>query len=631
MPITVIVPRQGSQVAAAAAPAPAPDEAAVLAPTTTTPSNASAAKRYHTILRDFMAYINHTESYPCQPYTEGHTFTDTELSAVTPEHVIRYFAYKLYGDGGVSASDKPLTGSHHTLDYYKKAISSFMPQRETVYDETTKKGNPTRAKEVNNYIRRIRDLEGDEGSSKKRKKSVSPVKGLKSPSKLPDSSTAKKARVVAQPTVHTVATNVGPMPNAIISSILQKMQLQNSLTIDFVTTLGTCIDHFRSTLQENNQSILTEIQRLNNSLQQPPYTYVSPAPVTRLPVAAGAVPPVNLPATLAVVPPAKLPATKTAVPPAPVPPAATAAVPGIAKVPQPAALVGPVNHAQWFYDHPDGTKRRVPPSWTFPSGTFLELYTLWHLGDPRNRIAPMKTFTSSDVSFCGNRSRMSLSEARCLATALDKEVEKAGRRSNPNMSEAELVELFRLGIKGLNIPLTTPTGRGRDIFRLKWSTFTKYKLGETNDEKEVTQLTHSPTPAVVQDESDWLYEHEDGSKRRVPSTWTFPMVGLEDMYVLWNCKDEKQKIMPMKTFTGLDVSFLQKGTKNLAEVRGMMTSISNEASKKGFQIKEVMTVPEARSAFSAGVGVLNIPQSTPQGKTRDIGRTKWSSASRYKQ
>jgi len=116
MPITVIVPRQGSQVAAAAAPAPAAaDEAAVLAPTTTTPSNAPAAKRYHTILRDFMAYINHTESYPCQPYTEGHTFTDTELSAVTPEHVIRYFAYKLYGDGGVSASDKPLTGSHHTL------------------------------------------------------------------------------------------------------------------------------------------------------------------------------------------------------------------------------------------------------------------------------------------------------------------------------------------------------------------------------------------------------------------------------------------------------------------------------------------------------------------------------------
>ncbi len=44
-----------------------------------------------------------------------------------------------------------------------------------------------------------------------------------------------------------------------------------------------------------------------------------------------------------------------------------------------------------------------------------------------------------------------------------------------------------------------------------------------------------------------------------------------------------------------------------------------------------MTVSEALSAFSAGVGVLNIPPSTPQGKARDIGRTKWSSASRFKQ
>jgi len=188
-----------------------------------------------------------------------------------------------------------------------------------------------------------------------------------------------------------------------------------------------------------------------------------------------------------------------------------------------------------------------------------------------------------------------------------------------------------LGVKGLNIPLTTPTGRGRDIFRLKWSTFTKYKLGETSEETEGTQRSHVPAPVVEEDGSNWLYEHEDGSKRKVPSTWTFPMVGLQDIYVLWNCKDEQQKIMPMKTFSGSDVSFLHKGTKNLAEVRGMMTLISKEAARKGFEIKEVMTVSEALSAFSAGVGVLNIPPSTPQGKARDIGRTKWSSASRFKQ
>ena len=109
------------------------------------------------------------------------------------------------------------------------------------------------------------------------------------------------------------------------------------------------------------------------------------------------------------------------------------------------------------------------------------------------------------------------------------------------------------------------------------------------------------------------------------------MVSLQDIYVLWNCRDEKDKIMPMKTFTASDVSFVQKGAKNLSEVRGMMNTISNAAAKKGHQIKEVMTISEALACFEAGVDALHISPVTPQGKSRNIGQTKWSSASRFKQ
>lgn len=59
----------------------------------------------------------------------------------------------------------------------------------------------------------------------------------------------------------------------------------------------------------------------------------------------------------------------------------------------------------------------------------------------------MKTFTTYDVSFCGKRSRMSLSETRSLANALDREVAKAGRSIGPNTSKAELAELFKLAVK----------------------------------------------------------------------------------------------------------------------------------------------------------------------------------------
>ena len=78
-----------------------------------------AAKRYQTILREFMAYTNETGHYPV-----GHVFTDTELSNITPDEIIRYMKFKLYGDGDVDISDKPLTGSHHTLGKSLDCITS---------------------------------------------------------------------------------------------------------------------------------------------------------------------------------------------------------------------------------------------------------------------------------------------------------------------------------------------------------------------------------------------------------------------------------------------------------------------------------------------------------------------------
>lgn len=214
-------------------------------------------------------------------------------------------------------------------------------------------------------------------------------------------------------------------------------------------------------------------------------------------------------------------------------------VAGLPVPPKPASLEQQQQQQHWFYDHPDGTTRRVLPTWMmFPSGTLLELYTLWHLGDPQNRIYPMKTFTTYDVSFRGKRSRMSLSDTRVLTMKkkLDivvEEVSKAGGSIiDPNniTSQAELEELFKLALKGFNIPLTTPQGRDRDIFRLKWRTFAKFNLNLNSNEEGKTKEQEggmttklpapAPAPAPVQQggHDNWLYEHGDGVKRKVPST-----------------------------------------------------------------------------------------------------------------
>jgi len=415
-----------------------------------------AAKRYHTILRDFMAYT-HQAGF----YNEGHAFSSTELALITPEQIIRYFKFKLYGDGDVDVSGQPLSGSHHTLDYYKKAISSFVPQRDKSWDTVTQQGNPTRARSVNDFVRQIRALEGVEGSSKKRKMKVNnETPSKQSASSTPTaSSTAKKARVrvIDQPAAAIANNN----PNAIMSDLFLQMHQQNTSVIDFLGTLGTSIDRFKSTMQVNNQKIMANIHRLNSSLQQVNASVpVPPAPMIRFPpaAAAAAVPPAAMPVVAAT-------ATKT--------PGVTRRLPTSVqpkpKLPSASASL-PAQKEYWFYDHPDGKRRSVPPSWTFPSGTLLELYILWHIGDPANKIYPMKTFSAFDVSFCGKRSRTSLSEARCLVAALDKEVEKAGGSIGPKISEAQLVELFRVGVEGLDIPLETPTGRPRNIDSLKWRT-----------------------------------------------------------------------------------------------------------------------------------------------------------------
>lgn len=94
-----VVPKEGETGAAAAASSPAKPH-----------------KRYGSILRDFMSYTN--QRTMAEPYLESHVFSDEELMKITPDHIIKYFSFKLYGDGDTTNPDKPPNGSHHTLGKY---------------------------------------------------------------------------------------------------------------------------------------------------------------------------------------------------------------------------------------------------------------------------------------------------------------------------------------------------------------------------------------------------------------------------------------------------------------------------------------------------------------------------------
>lgn len=278
-----------------------------------------------------------------------------------------------------------------------------------------------------------------------------------------------------------------------MSEIFQQVHQQNNSIIDWLGDLGTMIERFRSGMKTKNQTIMSNIHRLNSSLE---YfnAYAPGPPMMRFPTAVG-------PGVAAMqVGPAgvgigggggggAMPGSGGAA-------AAAMPRPGVTAMPRlpttstrayslNAKANPPGVDKDWSYLHPDGNRRSVPPGWTFPNGNLFELYTLWHIGDKANRIHPMKTFSAFDVAMCGKRGRTTLSEARCLVAAVDREVVKAGRTIGPNVSEVELLELFKLGIVGLDILRTTPTGRGRNINSLKWTTLCE--LGRTPKEKSVVE------------------------------------------------------------------------------------------------------------------------------------------------
>jgi len=236
---------------------------------------------------------------------------------------------------------------------------------------------------------------------------------------------------------------------------------------------------------------------------------------------------------------------------------------------------------------------------------------------------------------------MNLNEVRNLTRVVDDEATRKGKILKSVMTSDEAVACFQAGLSGFRFSANTPTGKTRDIMRLKWSTLTKYNKNkkaltlkaeaeaEMGEEKARQEFVF-PSLDDEQTHDNWWYKHDDEVKRRVPSTWKFPMVGLEDIYVYWHCGDAEQKISPMKLFQTSDLLHVKRAKNNLYEVRSVVTLVDSAATKRGMTVNTVMTPEEAKECCNIGYPSLNISDTTPDGRAREVLRMKWSSAVRLK-
>jgi hypothetical protein len=86
-------------------------------------------------------------------------FSVEELGAVTPLDVYSFFCDKAYGKPDPDGDDRPTLCRSSTIEFHKKAISNFMPNRLPEWNVLTSHGNPTKSILVNDLIKAIKKHE----------------------------------------------------------------------------------------------------------------------------------------------------------------------------------------------------------------------------------------------------------------------------------------------------------------------------------------------------------------------------------------------------------------------------------------------------------------------------------------
>jgi hypothetical protein len=109
--------------------------------------------KYQVILVRMMSFLDEVE------YDLDKQFTLAELEGLNPDKLVEWFNYVTFGDASPPGGHDmlPLIKCN-TLQYWKKAISSFMPNR-LAWNEISLVGNPTRSAELNDLLRRVKKIE----------------------------------------------------------------------------------------------------------------------------------------------------------------------------------------------------------------------------------------------------------------------------------------------------------------------------------------------------------------------------------------------------------------------------------------------------------------------------------------
>jgi hypothetical protein len=109
---------------------------------------------YRPILVRMMSFLDEVE------YEIDNHFTLAELGRLNPDRIMEWFNNEIFGEAlPPNGHDLPPLVRSNTIKYWKKALSSFMPNRLMVWNEISLVGNPTRSTKLNELLRYVKKKE----------------------------------------------------------------------------------------------------------------------------------------------------------------------------------------------------------------------------------------------------------------------------------------------------------------------------------------------------------------------------------------------------------------------------------------------------------------------------------------
>jgi hypothetical protein len=111
--------------------------------------------RYRTYLIEFMSFLDGR----AELYANDTEFEQDHLIRIKPRDIERWMCKKVYGMTDPGLDDYPIHGPSSSLEFYKKALSYFMPNKRMGWNEVTQSGNPTKSSEIIDRIKKVKKEE----------------------------------------------------------------------------------------------------------------------------------------------------------------------------------------------------------------------------------------------------------------------------------------------------------------------------------------------------------------------------------------------------------------------------------------------------------------------------------------